>query len=98
MRRVVNNNKIKASIKFQFRNVKEFIHPKYYFDKDIRYVDKTRRTEISWQSMGEMIKEVSQQGMLTMATPFDEYSVEKCVDFDLDIIKIASPVMLKIKT
>tara|TARA_B100000029_G_C17438051_1_gene910456 strand:- start:82 stop:1155 length:1074 start_codon:yes stop_codon:yes gene_type:complete len=88
--KVVNNNKIKASIKFQFRNVKEFIHPKYYFDKDIRYVDKTRRTEISWKSMGEMIREVSRQGMLTMATPFDEYSIEKCVDFDLDVIKVAS--------
>ncbi len=88
--KVVNNNKVKASIKFQFRNVKDFIHPKYYYDKEIRYVDKTRRTEMSWVSMQEMIKEVARQGMLTMATPFDEYSVKKCIDYDLDLIKIAS--------
>ena len=83
---VVHENKIKASIKFQFRNVKEFIHPEYYLEEDIRYVDKTRRTEISWENMGKMIATVSQQGMLTMATPFDEYSVQKCLDYNLDII------------
>ena len=88
--KVVNNNKVKASIKFQFRNVKDFIHPKYYYDKEIRYVDKTRRTEMSWVSMQEMIKEVARQGMLTMATPFDEYSVKKCIYYDLYLIKIAS--------
>ena len=88
--KVVHKNKIKASIKFQFRNVKEFIHPEYYLEEEIRYVDKTRRTEISWANMKKMITAVSNQGMLTMATPFDEYSVKKCIDFDLDIIKIAS--------
>ena len=33
---------------------------------------------------------VRENGMVTMATPFDEVSVDKCVEFDLQIIKIAS--------
>ncbi len=88
--RVVKKNNIKATIKFQFRDVKKFIHPDFFLNKDIRYIDKTRKTIISWEDMGEMIKEVSNQGMLTMATPFDDFSVNKCVEFNLDLIKIAS--------
>lgn len=87
---IVNKNNIKATIKFQFRDVKKFIHPEFFFNEDIRYVDKTRKTMISWKDISTMIKEVSDQGMLTMATPFDEYSVNKCVEFNLDMIKIAS--------
>ena len=88
--RVVKKNNIKASIKLQFRNVKDFIHPEYYLNKEIRYIDKTRRTMISWENISKMIKAVSSNGMLTMATPFDEYSINKCAEFNLDLIKIAS--------
>ncbi len=88
--RVVKKNNMKASIKFQFRDVRRFIHPDFYFNKEIRYVDKTRKTMISWEDMGEMVKAVADQGMLTMATPFDNFSVNKCAEFNLDLIKIAS--------
>ncbi len=88
--KVVKENNVKASIKFQFRNVKNFIHPDYFTNQDIRYVDKTRRTMICWEDMNKMIKEVASNGMLTMATPFDEFSVNKCAELDLDLVKIAS--------
>jgi sialic acid synthase SpsE len=87
---IVKKNNIKATIKFQFRDVKKFIHPDYFHNTDLRYVDKTRKTMISWNEMGQMIKEVANQGMLTMATPFDEFSINKCLEFNLDLIKIAS--------
>jgi N-acetylneuraminate synthase len=87
---VVKKNNIKATIKFQFRDVKKFIHPDYFLDTNNRYIDKTRKTMMSWNDMGQMIKEVSAQGMLTMATPFDEFSIYKCMEFNLDLIKIAS--------
>ena len=87
---IVKKNNIKATIKFQFRDVKKFIHPDYFLNTDHRYVDKTRKTMISWNEMEQMIKEVANQGMLTMATPFDEFSINKCLEFNLDLIKIAS--------
>jgi N-acetylneuraminate synthase len=37
-----------------------------------------------------MVETVRQAGMVTMATPFDEVSVGKCVEFGVDIVKIAS--------
>ncbi len=87
---VVKKNKIKAAIKFQFRDVDNFVHSNYKENKEIRYVNKTIKTKISWQDMKVMINEVSKNGMLTMATPFDEFSILKCKELNLDLVKIAS--------
>ena len=87
---IVRFNDVKAALKLQFRDVDRFIHPEYAENTDIRYVDKTRRTKLSWEDFGIMIDAIRKGGMLTMSTPFDEFSVSKCADFDLDVIKIAS--------
>lgn len=87
---IVRFNDVKAALKLQFRDVDRFIHPEYSENTDIRYVDKTRRTKLSWEDFGTMIDAIRKGGMLTMSTPFDEFSVSKCADFDLDVIKIAS--------
>lgn len=87
---IVRYNDVKAALKLQFRDVDRFIHPEFAENTDIRYVDKTRRTKLSWEDFGKMIEAVRLGGMLTMSTPFDEFSVSKCGDFNLDVIKIAS--------
>ena len=87
---IVRYNDVKAALKLQFRDVDRFIHPEFSENTDIRYVDKTRRTKLSWEDFGVMIDAIRKGGMLTMSTPFDEFSVSKCADFNLDIIKIAS--------
>lgn len=87
---VVRFNSVKAALKLQFRDVDNFIHPDFFDSEDLRYVDKTRRTKLSWNDFGTMIDAIRAGGMKTMATPFDEASVEKCAEFDLDYIKIAS--------
>ena len=87
---VVKKNKIKAAIKFQFRDVDNFVHSNYKESEEIRYVNKTIKTKISWQDMKVMTDEVSKNGMLTMATPFDEFSILKCKELNLDLVKIAS--------
>lgn len=87
---VVRFNSVKAALKLQFRDVDNFIHPDFFDNKDLRYVDKTRRTKLSWNDFAILIKAIRDGGMKTMATPFDEASVAKCAEFDLDYIKIAS--------
>lgn len=87
---IVRYNDVKAALKLQFRDVDRFIHPEFTENTDIRYIDKTRRTNLSWNDFSVMIKAVRAGGMLTMSTPFDEFSVGKCEEFNLDIIKIAS--------
>ncbi len=87
---IVRYNDVKAAMKLQFRDVDRFIHTDFSENSDIRYIDKTRRTKLSWDDFAVMIDAVRKGGMLTMSTPFDEFSVSKCGEFDLDVIKIAS--------
>lgn len=87
---VVKANGVKASIKLQFRDVDDFIHRDYRDCEDVRYIKKTLDTQMPWQSLRAMVDRVREHGMISMVTPFDEVSVEKCVEFGVDILKIAS--------
>lgn len=88
--KVVRFNNVRAAMKFQFRDVDSFIHKDFKSRTDIRYIKKTLDTQLSWAEYQQMVIAVRQSSMITMATPFDEMSVEKCVEFGIQIIKIAS--------
>ena len=86
---VVRFNKIKAAIKLQFRDVDNFIHDSYK-DMDERYIKKTLSTKLDKKGYKTLVDHIKKNGCLPMATPFDEKSVDLCVDFKFPIIKIAS--------
>lgn len=90
---VVRYNNVKAAIKLQFRDVNEFIHPEFKGNTELRYVKKTEDTRLSGEDFGRMVEEIKNLGCIPMATPFDEASVDLCVDFDMPLIKIASSDM-----
>jgi N-acetylneuraminate synthase len=87
---VVHNNSVKAAIKLQFRDVPSFIHRQHRDRRDVRYIRKVGATELTWAEQAAMIEAVRDAGMMTMVTPFDEVSVDKAVDFGVEILKIAS--------
>ena len=87
---VVRRNDVHAAIKLQFRDVGSFVHDHHKHRDDSRYIKKTLITELSWPQLGAMVERVRDHGLVTMATPFDEVSVDKCVEFGVEIIKIAS--------
>jgi sialic acid synthase SpsE len=87
---VVRFNNIKAAIKFQFRDVDNFIHEDFKGNQEIRYIKKTEITKMSHLQYGELAEAVRRVGCIPMATPFDEVSVELCEKLDFPIIKIAS--------
>jgi sialic acid synthase SpsE len=87
---VVHANGVRAAIKLQFRDVASFIHPDHRDRSDVRYIKKTRDTELSWPELKRLVDAVREEGLVTMATPFDEASVDRCVEFGVDILKIAS--------
>jgi N-acetylneuraminate synthase len=87
---VVRFNDVRASIKLQFRDVDSFIHQDYRHRDDIRYIKKTLDTQMPWDHLRQMVEAVRAGGMETMVTPFDETSVDKCVEFGVDFLKIAS--------
>jgi N-acetylneuraminate synthase len=88
--RVVRFNDVHAAIKLQFRDVDSFVHKDFRGRSDLRYVKKTLDTKMSWDNLRRMVEAVRSAGMVTMVTPFDETSVDKCVEFGVDILKIAS--------
>jgi len=88
--KVVRFNNVRAAIKLQFRDVDNFIHPDYRGRTDIRYISKTLATKLTDQQFQTLVTAIRQNGCLTMATPFDERSVDLCVELNLDLVKIAS--------
>ena len=86
-------NNVKAAIKLQFRNVDKFIHPEYKGNADLRYIKKTEDTRLSRADLARMVEEIRRMSCIPMATPFDESSVDLCLEFEMPIIKIASSDM-----
>jgi sialic acid synthase SpsE len=87
---VVRYNNVRAAIKLQFRDVDEFIHSSFKGSEDLRYIKKTEATKMSREEFALVVQEIRNVGCIPMATPFDEASVDLCVELDMPIIKIAS--------
>jgi sialic acid synthase SpsE len=87
---VVRYNNVKAAIKFQFRDVDSFIHDDFKGNQEIRYIKKTEATKMSHAQYRSLADAVVKAGCIPMATPFDEASVDLCVNLNFPIIKIAS--------
>lgn len=88
--KVVRFNNMRAAIKLQFRDVDNFIHQDFRCTTDIRYIKKTQSTKLSRDEFAQLVKAIVEHGCIPMATPFDEKSVDLCVEFNMPIIKIAS--------
>lgn len=88
--KIVRFNNVRAAIKLQFRDLDNFVHKDFVDRKDIRYVDRVSSTKLSKDEFGKMVEAIRGGGCIPMATPFDEKSVDWCVEFDLPIIKVAS--------
>lgn len=98
--KVVRENKIKAAIKLQFRDVDTFIHLNFKEDgkdedllklkKRTRYIQKTSKTKLTYYEFKELINYIKKHDCIPMATPFDEKTVDWCVEMNLPIIKISS--------
>src|SRR5262245_10693752 len=88
--RIVRFNNVRAAIKLQFRDVDRFIHKDFRERTDIRYIKKTLDTQLSKQDYGKLVDAVRKSGCIPSATPFDEKSVDLCVELGIQIIKLAS--------
>ena len=84
------SHSLKAAIKFQFRDLPNFIHSEDQKDSKNKHVPRFLSTMMNWEDFKSLKEYASNKGMLTMCTPFDEVSVDKIVEMGFDIIKIAS--------
>lgn len=88
--RIVRFNNVRAAIKLQFRDVDTFIHKDFRDRQDIRYIRRVTETKMSKADYTTLVNAIKKFGCIPLATPFDEKSVDWCVEFDLPMIKIAS--------
>jgi sialic acid synthase SpsE len=88
--KVVRFNNVRTAIKLQFRDLDNFVHKDFANREDIRYVSRVNSTKLAKEEFAILVEAIRKSGCIPMATPFDEKSVEWCVEFDMPIIKVAS--------
>ena len=87
---VARFNNVRATIKLQLRDVDTFVHKDFVGRSDLRYVKKTLDTRLTDEDYATLVRAIKKAGFIATATPFDERSVDFCVELGVPIIKIAS--------
>lgn len=90
MGRLARKHNVRCAVKLQYRNLDTFIHPGYKGRKDIAHIPRFESTRLSYEMFSTLVEIIKKEDMIAMSTPFDEDTVDWCVDQGLDIIKIAS--------
>lgn len=80
---------LKATIKFQFRDLPNFVHESFRDSKE-KYVRRFLDTSLTEKNFFELFNYIKKNKFLTSCTPFDEKSIDKIEKFRFDLIKIAS--------
>ena len=88
--KVVRKHKVRAALKFQFRQYETFIHPDHFENSDNKHIPRFLSTKLSLDDWQILFNAVKDEGMLTMCTPFDNESVPVISKMGFDIIKVAS--------
>ncbi|TRZ47700.1 N-acetylneuraminic acid synthase [bacterium] len=88
--RIVRFNNVRAAIKLQFRDLDSFVHKDFVQRTDIRYIRRITETRLAKEDYGVLVEAIRKSGCIPLATPFDEKSVDLCVEFEMPMIKVAS--------
>lgn len=88
--KIARFNNVKTAIKLQFRDFENFVHKDFIGRDDIRYVKRVADTKLSKTEFSILVEAIRGSGCIPMSTPFDEKSVDLCVEFNLPFIKVAS--------
>jgi N-acetylneuraminate synthase len=88
--KIARQNRIKAAVKLQFRDLDSFIHPDYMGRTDVKHVGRFASTRLETADFRQIVEAIRANGLISVATPFDEASVETCQNLGIQIIKVAS--------
>jgi sialic acid synthase SpsE/mannose-6-phosphate isomerase-like protein (cupin superfamily) len=78
------------AVKFQYRDIDTFIHPDYRERYDLKFVKRFTETRLSWDQYARLKRAVSDAGLISVCTPWDEISVDRIEEHGYDFIKIPS--------
>ncbi len=88
--KVIRETGVRAAIKFQFRNLPEFVHISHREKSQNKHVSRFMSTSLNWEDFKNLRETVKRNELLAMCTPFDETSVDRILEIGFDIIKVAS--------
>ena len=88
--KITNAHEINGCIKFQYRDLPEFIHADFRERDDLPHIPRLMSTSLSPEQFLDMETFAKSKALKVMVTPFDEKSVERCIAHKVDIIKVAS--------
>lgn len=90
MGRVAAAHGIRGAVKIQLRDLDTFIHPDWKGREDVKHIPRFESTRLSRSEFRQLVDATRAAGLHTVATPFDEASVDACLDLDVEILKVAS--------
>ena len=76
--------------KFQYRNLETFIRADMAGNNDIPLIKRFSETKLTYDEFKILLQCCKNYGFGNMVTPFDEHSVQKCIEHNVDYMKIAS--------
>lgn len=83
-------NGVRGALKFQFRELDTFVHQAHRQGSSNKHIPRFLATRLPPAAYGELAATVTEAGMLTVSTPFDEPSVALCEQLDIAVLKVAS--------
>jgi len=90
MGKVAKSTGVRGALKFQFRQLDTFIHSDFKDNKELPHISRFMSTRLCKEDFKKLADEVRRQNMITIATAFDEESVDMILDLDIEVIKVAS--------
>ena len=87
---IIKKFQINACIKFQFRDLDSYIHPKFKNDKNNKFVNRFMSTKLEKKELKLLFEHIKKKNIKTCCTPFDEKSIDIIEEFNFDFLKIAS--------
>lgn len=88
--KIARKHQIKAAVKLQLRELDTFIHPDYKGRTDVKHIGRFESTRLTMDDFQQLMEAIREQGLVTVATPFDEQSVQTCQALGVQVLKLAS--------
>ena len=90
MAKIAQRYEIRAAVKLQYRDLDTFIHEDFKDRQDLKHIPRFMNTRMTKEQMHTLVMATKEHGMLSVVTPFDEISVDRCLNHGVDILKVAS--------
>jgi sialic acid synthase SpsE/mannose-6-phosphate isomerase-like protein (cupin superfamily) len=89
MARICRTFRVRGGVKFQYRDLETFIHPSADSATN-KHISRFKSTALQKPQYEVLMEAVRELGLVTVCTPFDEPSVQDCVNHGVEILKVAS--------